>query len=41
MLLSLILNIYLIIEARVGDCNENAMRMFSECGLIFSEVELG
>ena len=41
MLLSLILNIYLIIEVRVGDCNENAMRMFSECGLIFSEVELG
>ena len=41
MLLSLILNIYLIIEACVGDCNENAMRMFSDCGLIFSEVELG
>ena len=41
MLLSLILNICLIIEDRIGDCNENVIRMFSDCGLIFSEVELG
>ena len=25
----------------MGDCNENVIRMFSDCGLIFSEVELG
>ena len=23
----------------MGDCNENVIRMFSDCGLIFSEVE--
>ena len=31
----------MIIASKIGDCDENAMRMFSDCGLIFSEVELG
>lgn len=27
--------------SEIGDCNENAMRMISDCGIIFSGAELG
>ena len=30
----------MIIASEIGDCDGNAMRMFSECGLMFSEVNL-
>ena len=30
----------MIIASEIGDCDENAMRMFSDCGLMFSEVNL-
>ena len=30
----------MIIISEIGDCDEKAMRMFSECGLMFPEVNL-
>lgn len=30
----------IVILGKIGDCDGNAMRMFSDCGLIFSEVNL-
>ena len=30
----------MIIASEIGDCDENAMTMFSDCDMMFSEVNL-